>query len=236
MSTFNPDFSKYNVVVIDYNGDSWSDKTKAAFVEYVNNGGSVVIYHGSNNAFPEWKEFNLMTGLGGWGNRSAKDGPYIYFKKDSMIIDTTAGRGGSHVKRHEFEVKMRDTGHPITKGLPARWRHGNDELYSQLRGPGKNMEILATAFADTAGGGTGRSEPILMTITYGKGRIFHTVLGHADEGGGSAMECVGFIATFQRGAEWAASGKVTQKIPYDFPNASGVSLRTGFINPLPPRH
>lgn len=170
-----------------------------------------------------------MTGLGGWGNRSAKDGPYIYFKKDSMIIDTTAGRGGSHAKRHEFEVKMRNTGHPITKGLPARWRHGNDELYSQLRGPGKNMEILATAFADTTGGGTGRSEPILMTITYGKGRIFHTVLGHADEGGGPAMECVGFIATFQRGAEWAASGKVTQKVPYDFPNAAGVSLRTGFI-------
>lgn len=229
MSTFNPDFSKYNVVVIDYNGDSWSDKTKAAFVEYVNNGGGVIIYHGSNNAFPEWKEFNLMTGLGGWGNRSAKDGPYIYFKKDSMIIDTTAGRGGSHAKRHEFEVKMRNTGHPITKGLPAHWRHGNDELYSQLRGPGKNMEILATAFADTAGGGTGRSEPILMTITYGKGRIFHTVLGHADEGGGPAMECVGFIVTFQRGAEWAASGKVTQKVPYDFPNVAGVSLRTGFI-------
>lgn len=228
MNKFNPDFKKYNIVVIDYNGESWTEKTKTAFVDYVNDGGGVVIYHGSNNPFPEWKEFNLMTGLGGWGNRSQKDGPYVYYKKDSMIIDTTVGRGGSHAKRHEFEVKMRNTEHPITKGLPARWRHGNDELYSQLRGPGKNMEILATAYADTTGGGTGRDEPMLMTISYGKGRIFHTVLGHADEGGGPAMECVGFIATFQRGAEWAASGKVTQKIPYDFPNAAGVSLRTGF--------
>lgn len=228
MNTFNPDFSKYNVVVIDYNGESWSEKTKTAFVDYVNNGGGVVIYHGANNSFPEWKEFNLMCGLGGWGNRSEKDGPYVYFKNDSMIIDTTAGRGGSHAKRHEFDVKMRNTVHPITKGLPVNWRHGSDELYSQLRGPAKNMEILATAYADTTGGGSGRDEPMLMTINYGKGRIFHTVLGHADEGGGPAMECAGFIVTFQRGAEWAATGNVTQKIPYDFPNVAGVSLRTGF--------
>ena len=228
MSKFNPDFSKYNVVVIDYNGDSWSDKTKAAFVDYVNNGGGVVLYHAANNSFPEWKEFNLMAGLGGWGDRSEKDGPYIYYKKDSMIIDPSAGRGGSHAKRHEFEVKMRNTEHPITKGLPTRWIHGSDELYSQLRGPGKNLEILATAYADTTGGGTGRDEPMLMTISYGKGRIFHTALGHADDGGGPALECVGFIVTFQRGAEWAATGKVTQKIPYDFPNVGAASLRTDF--------
>lgn len=228
MNTFDPDFSKYDVVVLDYNGESWSDKTKNAFVAYVNNGGGVVVYHGADNAFPDWKEFNQMCGLGGWGNRNEKDGPYVYFKHNKMVIDTTAGKGGSHTKRHEYEVMMRDTVHPITKGLPKLWRHGNDELYSQLRGPAENMEILATAYADTVGNGTGRDEPVLMTITYGKGRIFHTVLGHADDDGGPAMECVGFISTFQRGAEWAASGKVTQEIPYDFPNRGGVSLRSDF--------
>jgi hypothetical protein len=104
------------------------------------------------------------------------------------------------------------------KGLPAAWLHAQDELYSELRGPAENLTVLATAYADTSKGGSGKHEPILMTIIYGKGRVFHTVLGHA--GGDSAqpaMECVGFIATFQRGAEWAVTGDVKQTVPDDFP-------------------
>jgi hypothetical protein len=145
-----------------------------------------------------------------------------------LITDTTAGIGGSHGKRLEYEVRFRNTTHPITKGLPVRWIHGNDELYSRLRGPAKNMEILATAYADTAGNGTGRDEPMLMVLNYGKGRIFHTCMGHADEGGGPAMQCAGFIVTLQRGAEWAVTGNVTQAIPIDFPNAGGDALRPDF--------
>jgi hypothetical protein len=91
------------------------------------------------------------------------------------------------------------------------------------------MQILATAFADSAaGGGTMRDEPVLMTITYGKGRIFHTTMGHADEGGGPSMQCAGFITTLQRGAEWAVTGDITQKVPWDFPSAAGVVLRPAF--------
>ncbi len=229
MSTFKPDFSKYKLVVLDYNGDSWSEETNKAFLEFVERGGAVVIYHAANNSFPEWKEYNEMTGLGGWGNRNEKDGPYVYYKRNVLVTDTSAGRGGSHGKRREFLVTARITDHPITRDLPVRWMHGNDELYSELRGPAKNMEVLATAFADsTKGGGTMRDEPMLMTITYGKGRIFHTVMGHAEEGGGPAMECVGFITTLQRGAEWAVTGNVTQAVPFDFPTAAGVVLRPGF--------
>jgi hypothetical protein len=229
MKTFNPDFSKYKLVVLDYNGDAWSGKTNSGFIEYVKNGGGVVIYHAANNSFPEWKEYNEITGLGGWGNRSEKDGPYIYYKNNQLITDTAKGIGGSHGKRREFIVTTRVTDHPITKGLPAKWFHGNDELYSQLRGPAKNMVILATAFADSAaGGGTMRDEPMLITITYGKGRIFHTTLGHADEGGGPAMQCAGFITTLQRGAEWAVTGNVTQPLPWDFPSRAGVVLRPDF--------
>lgn len=226
MSTFNPDFSKYSLVVIDYNGDSWSDKTNSEFVDFVSSGGGVVIYHAADNSFPGWKEYNEMTGLGGWGDRNEKDGPYVYYKNDSLVRDTSAGIGGSHGKRREFLVRNRITDHPITMGLPVQWMHATDELYSQLRGPAKNMQILATAFADSAaGGGTMRDEPMLMTITFGKGRIFHTTMGHADEGGGPSMHCAGFIITLQRGAEWAVTGNVTQKVPWDFPSVAGVVIR-----------
>ncbi len=237
MSTFNPEFSKYKLVVLDFNdqnpggknGDSWAEKTNAAFLEYVRNGGGVVVYHAADNAFPAWKEYNEMIGLGGWGSRNEKDGPYVYYKRNELVKDTSSGPGGSHGERREFLVTTRITDHPITKGMPAKWFHGNDELYSQLRGPAENMQILATAFADSsAGGGTMRDEPVLMTITFGKGRIFHTTMGHADEGGGPAMQCVGFITTLQRGAEWAVTGNVTQELPWDFPSRAGVVLRADF--------
>jgi type 1 glutamine amidotransferase len=229
MKAFNPDFSKYKLVVIDYNGDPWSEKTNTAFVDFVKNGGGVVIYHAADNSFPAWKEYNEMTGLGGWGDRNQKDGPYVYYKNNVLVVDTAAGIGGTHGKRREYLVRTRINDHPITRGLPAGWLHGTDELYSLLRGPAKNMQILATAFADSSlGGGTMRDEPMLMTITFGKGRIFHTAMGHADEGGGPAMQCAGFIITLQRGAEWAVTGDVTQRVPWDFPSAAGVVLRPDF--------
>ena len=186
----------------------------------------------ADNSFPEWKEYNTIIGIGGWGNRNEKDGPYVYWRKDSIIRDNTSGPGGSHGKQHAFRVTVRDTNNPITKGLPAAWMHCQDELYSQLRGPAENLTVLATAFADTSKGGTGKHEPVLMTITYGKGRVFHTTIGHAaGDSAYPAMECVGFIVTTQRGAEWAATGKVTQKVPEAFPTFN-VESKWPLFRPL----
>jgi uncharacterized protein len=62
---------------------------------------------------------------------------------------------------------------------------------------------------------------MLMVTDYGKGRIFHTTMGHDV----AALSCVGFMTTLQRGTEWAATGKVTQKVPATFPSEDTVSYR-----------
>jgi len=143
----------------------------------------------------------------------------VYFKNDKLIRDESPGRCGGHGEQHEFVIVTRDAEHAIMQGVPQEWLHTKDELYDTLRGPAKNLKVLATAFSAPETGGTGRDEPMLMVIGYGKGRVFHTTLGHADY----SMYCVGFKTTLLRGTEWAATGKVTIPIPEDFPTAGKSS-------------
>ena len=215
---FKPDFSKYDVVVnnLGYGAADWPAETQAAFIKFINEGGGLVSIHAADNCWPQWREYNEMIGLGGWGKRTEKSGPYVYYDDDGKLVrDESPGKGGNHGSQHEFEMVVRDTEHPITQGLPKSFLHTKDELYEKLRGPALNMKVLATAFASKKHRGSGRHEPILMTVDYGQGRVFHSTLGHA----GYSCECVAFITTFLRGTEWAATGKVTTKVPADFPNA-----------------
>lgn len=221
---FNPDFSKYDVVISNFgwNAADWPDATQKAFETYMENGGGLVVFHAADNSFPQWEAYNKMIGLGGWGDRTEKDGPYVYYNDAGELIrDNSPGKGGAHGPESEYQVQVRNFEHPITKGMPEIWMHAKDELYNSLRGPAEQMEILATAYADPNNKGTGRHEPALMTLSYGKGRVFHNIMGHADY----SVACVGFITTMLRGTEWAATGKVTQKIPENFPKASTTSSR-----------
>ncbi len=220
--SFKPQFSKYEVVVSNYNGAPWPQATQEAFIEYVKSGGGFVVVHAANNAFGDWKEYNEIIGLGGWGGRNESSGPYIYYNDQGKLVrDPRQGSGGHHGPQHPFLIVVRDQEHPITRGMPSAWMHTQDELYDMLRGPGENMHVLATAFASPDKGGTGRHEPMIFTVQYGKGRVFHTPMGHAEY----SMECVGFISTLQRGAEWAATGKATQPLPKDFPTADETKSR-----------
>jgi uncharacterized protein len=222
MSGFRPPFADYDVVVSNYNGDPWPAATEKDFEAYVAGGGGFVAVHAANNAFPDWPDYNRMIGLGGWYGRTEKHGPYVYLdEKGELVRDPSPGPGGHHGPQHEFQIRTRDADHPIMQGLPKLWRHTKDELYDQLRGPAEDLHILATAYSSPEYDGTGRHEPILMTLKYAGGRVFHTVLGHADY----SMNCVGFITTLQRGAEWAATGEVTIPRPNDFPSSEQSSVR-----------
>jgi uncharacterized protein len=221
MTAFKPEFSKYQLVVSNYNGDPWTPEVKAAFEKFVQDGGGFVSYHAADNSFPEWSAYNEMIGIGGWANRDEHAGPFWYFRDGKMVSDDTPGKAGNHGARKPFQITDRDLKHPITKGLPTVWMHDADELYSKLRGPGDKIHVLGTAFSPPDNKGTGHDEAMLMALNYGKGRIFHTTLGHDVP----AMSCVGFIVTLQRGAEWAATGKVTQKVPADFPSAEKIATR-----------
>lgn len=230
MSNFILDFSSYQLVVLDYVGDNWPQQTRERFLQFVKKGGGVVVYHAADNAFPDWEEYNKIIALGGWLGRNEKSGPWVYWENGKLVKDFSPGAGGSHGKQHEYVLTARNEKHPIVKDLPAQWKHATDELYDRMRGPGVIKDMLYTAYSDKETGGSGREEPLIFTVAYGKGRIFHTMLGHAgnDAENNPSMQCTGFQVLLLRGSEWAATGKVSQPVPKDFPSEAEVSTRKNY--------
>lgn len=195
----------YDLVVLNYFERGrpelrWGQKTDSAFLDWVRSGKGVVVYHFSMAAFDGWTEYEKLS-AGNWrpGN-------------------------GHHSARHDFVVDVKDPEHPITKGLKASFPQSNDELYGNLRWqPAGSFHVLATAYDNHALyqfsrtdsrapqplNGEGADEPMLWTVDYGKGRVFTTALGHDV----ATIQTPAFVTTFTRGAEWAATGKVTLPIP-----------------------
>jgi uncharacterized protein len=202
------------VVLSNYNCEPWPQRVQKKLVEYVQGGGGLVIVHAANNAFPEWVEWNKMIGLG-WRSNTFGDRLTLDDEGNEVRAGKGEGPGAGHGQQHEFSIRVRDTQHPVTAGMPAEWRHVKDELYHGQRGPAQAMHILATAYSDPDTGGTGEHEPMIWWIPYGDGKVFTTVLGHADY----SMKGVGFQTTVLRGCEWVATDKVTIPIPENFPTA-----------------
>ncbi|MEN6301306.1 MAG: ThuA domain-containing protein [Armatimonadia bacterium] len=184
--------AEYDLIFSDYNGPEWPEEAKANFEAAVRGGTGLVILHAADNAFSGWVEYEKMVGL-------------------------LWREGTGHGEYHEFEVKIVDHEHPITRGLKdfRLW----DELYHKLvHMHDAPYHVLATAFSSEESRGTGRDEPMMVTTQYGAGRVFHMVLGHVWPGDpdgeykGASMitfENEAFQEALLRGCEWAATGEVT---------------------------
>lgn len=222
-SSFHPEWSKYQAIVLNYDApdERWPDAVKQSFEDYMNKGGGLVTVHAADNAFPHWKAFNQMIGVGGWRGRKEDAGQHWVWKDGKLTGMDDPGHYALHGLRIPFLVTVRDTSNnPILRGLPKSWMHMGDELYANLRGPG-GMTVLATAYSDPANHGTGFDEPMVMVSNFGKGRTVHTAWGHDVY----ALSSTDAVVIFQRGVEWAATGRVTQAVPATFPTATTVSYR-----------
>jgi type 1 glutamine amidotransferase len=188
--------ARYDVFLLNYRDSKngrpetrWSEKNFKALAHAVAEGKGLVVYHYASSAFtgggPFDKEFEQLI-AGGWRKQ------------------------GFHGKRHVFPVTMSNPDHPITRGMPAKFTHSNDELYQNSLVP-EGSEVLATAYSDKSKDpkNTGKEEPVVWVTQHGKGRVCENALGHDV----AAMQDPGFQTLLVRCVEWAATGQVRHPVP-----------------------
>jgi type 1 glutamine amidotransferase len=193
------DFAKYDALVSNYTtypnvkGHRWPAQTEKAFLDYIAAGHGLVLFHAASTAWNDWPEFTDLIGMT-WQEGQSAHGNY-----------------------HSFVVHIIDQEHPVTKGMKD-FQHLKDELYHRQLMHG-TAKVLATAFSAKAMHGSGQNEPMIVVTEYGKGRVFHNAMGHDTP----PMACVAWRSLMLRGAEWAATGKVTIPIPAAWPTPGNVA-------------
>jgi len=196
-----------DVIVLDYNGPRWGEAAEAGFLRAVENGCGVTVVHAANNAFRGWTEYEKLVGL--------------LWRK-----------GTGHGRYHVFDIHVVDPHHPVTAGMEDIRQHP-DELYHRLvLGEGAEFRVLMSAYSDPETGGTGRHEPMATVATYGKGRVFHTPLGHSWRGVPQSRASwfdPQLRRLVARGTEWAATGVVTLS-PVPLNRLSAEEHEQGFVS------
>jgi hypothetical protein len=148
MTTVAPNFSDYDVVIQTCNdicgGPSWPREVQITFENYVRNGGGVLVFHSSNNAFPNWSVYNQMIGLG-WRNKQQGDAITINSRERLLRSPPGQGENTGHDGRSDVVVhRLGDD--PIHHGMPRAWKTPTLEIYYYARGPAKHMRVLSYGY------------------------------------------------------------------------------------------
>lgn len=223
--SWKPQFKKYDVVIMNCNNIHnkeirWPRKIEKQLEHYVASGGGLYVLHSANNAFSDWNEYNLMIGLG-W--RKPHQGVALQVTENEDVIEVPIGQGKAtyHGPRND-EIIYKLINHPINNGFPKAWKTPDMELYKYARGPAKNLTVLSYAKEME----TEINWPVEWTVAYGKGSVYNSSMGHLWKGETYPVSyrCVGFQTILIRATEWLATGKVTYKVPQNFPTELEVSL------------
>lgn len=180
------DFELVDVVLSNWNSWPendlrWPEQTEKALLSFIKNGGGFITFHASSSAFYKWPDFQQIS-TAAW------------------IMDTT-----SHGKPSETKINIINKKHPVTKGIDdftlfdELWLHAAENPKFEVLGVASKKETTEKGI---------KPQPAIMVAGLGKGRIFHTILGHDVK----AIENSGFQHLLINGTEWAGTGEVSQKL------------------------
>ena len=145
---------EYAVVVwLSTMGEVLDDPQRAAFAAWVHDGGAFAGVHSATATEPDWPEFERIVG--------------------AVFVE--------HPDVQHGTVRVEDSTHPSTGGLPPLWDH-EDEWYNFAANPRGRVDVLLTVDEDSyRGGSMGPDHPIAWCHRYGDGRCWYTALGHRTE-------------------------------------------------------
>lgn len=187
--TFNFDYLQaYDVILSNWNSwpendVRWPGPMEEGLIKYVDDGGGLVFFHASTSAFYQWPEFQEISTA-------------------SWVEQTNHGDKGP------VRIFIDNQTHPITKGLSDFYIF--DELWIDAK-QNESFQVLGSATKKEAAGEEGEKQAAIFVSSHGKGRIFHTILGHDAR----ALRNSGFRTLITRATEWAATGAVNASIPQE---------------------
>lgn len=168
-----PRLHEYDAVVAHFKNYDPKVPGRAGYdnlAKFVEQGGGLVMVHFSCGAFQEFKDDFVKLAGRVWNPKL---------------------RG--HDRYGKFTVELTEKDHPITRGL--RPFKTEDELYTCLDGA-TPITVLAQARSNV----DNKLHPMAFVLNYGKGRVFHTPLGHD----ANALGAPGTGELIRRGTAWAA--------------------------------